>query len=156
MRIEEDFVIALFTYAILIGTMPVLAMQQQSQPPVRRPPVIQPGDSIRIYTSTCPLNNNRSTANQQLALRSPVDYSPCINWTTNRVILELTRTKNYDKVITQRIERLQELGGTDVVKQFLDTKGREFVATIQQQSPEYQQYSDDLKQLFSNYKLQLQ
>lgn len=150
--------LALFTGAILtFGAIPVLAMQQQSQPPVRRPPVVQPGGSIRIYTSTCPLNNNRSTANQQLALRSPVDYSPCINWTTNRVILELTRTKNYDRVITQRINRLQELGGPDVVKQFLDTKGREFVATLQQQNPEvYQQYSNDLKQLFSNYKLQLQ
>ncbi len=147
--------LALFTCAILtFGAMPVLAMQQA---PPMRPPVIQPGDTIRIYTSTCPLNNNRSTANQRLVLQSPVDYSPCINWTTNRVILELTRTKNYDKVITQRIERLQELGGTDVVKQFLDTKGRDFIATLQQQSPEvYQQYSDDLKQLFSNYQLQLQ
>jgi hypothetical protein len=148
--------VALLACSILtFSTIPVLA--QQSEQPVRRPPVVQPGDAIRIYTSTCPLNNSRPTAKEQVSLQPPVDYSPCINWATNRVVLELKHTENYNKVITQRINRLQELGGTDVVKQFLDTKGHEFVAALQQQSPEiYQTHLDELKQLFSSYGLALQ
>lgn len=146
---------ALITYSTLALTIPAPAIAQQSEQPVRRPTVLQPGDTIRIYTSTCPLNNNRPAANQHLAPQPRVDYSPCINWGTNRVILELKNTKNYDRVITQRINRLQELGGTDVVRQFLDTKGREFVAALQQY-PEYQKYAGDLQQLFSSYGLVLQ
>lgn len=142
---------------ILTFNAPVLAVEPPSESPVRRPPVVHPGDAIRIYSSTCPINNSRPAANQQIALQPPVDYSPCINWATNRVVLELKHGNNYDKVITQRINRLQELAGKDVVKQFLDTKGREFVAALQQQNPEvYQQHLDDLKQLFSKYGLEFQ
>lgn len=138
---------------LTFSPIPVLAVEPPSETPLRRPPVVDPGGAIRIYSSTCPINNSRPAANQQIALQPPVDYSPCINWATNRVVLELKHGDNYDKVITQRINRLQELGGKDVVKQFLDTS-REFVAAHQQQNPEiYQQHLDDLKQLFSNYGL---
>lgn len=155
--------VILITCSILaLGTMPVLAIEPQSQTPVRRPIVIQPGGVVRIYTTTCPLNDNNKAANEQIVVNGtpapqpPVDYSPCINWATNRVVLELNHGNKYDKVITQRINRLQELGGTDIVKKFLDIKGREFVAALQQQSPEvYQKHSDLLKQLFSSYGLTL-
>lgn len=151
---------------LMTGTVIVLIAfptigNSQLLPPSRRPVIIQPGDVVRIQAGQCPFTSNRPTTEQVViegtaAPQPPKDYQPCINWGTNRVTLELVHGLPFENVITRRIDRLRELGGVDVSKQFLDTKGRELIAVLQQQYPDtYQQHLAEFQSLFSTYGLRL-